>query len=119
MLDYEKASVVTYLFYFINWQSIHKINCMQRIKKILMREVFPAIALKLPSMQRFKRTINTQIRIAVWRAVYYMDIDWRKPAFWVCELQIRRLACVLRSLISTFLIRSDLNLLQTQFQISR
>ena len=44
--DYEKSSVVTYLFYFINRHSIHKRNCMQRIKKILMREVFPAIALK-------------------------------------------------------------------------
>ena len=47
MSDYEKSSLVTYPFYFINWQSIHKTNCMERIKKILMREVFPAIALKL------------------------------------------------------------------------
>ena len=44
--DYEKSSVVTYPFYFINRQSIHKTNCMQRIKNILMRKVFPAIALK-------------------------------------------------------------------------
>ena len=43
--DYEKSSVVTYPFYFINRQSVHKTYCMQRIKKILMREVFPAIAL--------------------------------------------------------------------------
>ena len=45
MSDYEKSSMVTYPFYFINRQSIHKTNCRQRIKKILMREVFPAIAL--------------------------------------------------------------------------
>ena len=45
MSDYEKSSAVTYPFYFINRQSIHKIHCMQRNKKILMREVFPAIAL--------------------------------------------------------------------------
>ena len=45
MWDYEKLSVVTYPFYFINWQSIHKTNCMQTIKKILMCEVLPAIAL--------------------------------------------------------------------------
>ena len=46
MSDYEKSSAVAYPFYFINRQSIHKTNCMQIIKKILMREVFPAIALK-------------------------------------------------------------------------
>ena len=46
MWYYEKSSVVTYPFYFINWQSIHKTSCMQRIKKILMWEVLPAIALK-------------------------------------------------------------------------
>ena len=46
MSDYEKSSAVTYPFYFINRQSIHKTNCMQRIKKILMRVVLPAIALK-------------------------------------------------------------------------
>ena len=45
MWDYEKLSVVTYLFYFINWQSILKPNCMQTIKPILMWEVLPAIAL--------------------------------------------------------------------------
>ena len=45
MWDYEKLSVVTYPFYFINWQSIHKTNCMQTIKMILMWEVLPAIAL--------------------------------------------------------------------------
>ena len=45
MSDYEKSSVVTYPFYFINRQYIPKTNCMQRIKKILMRELFPAIAL--------------------------------------------------------------------------
>ena len=44
MRDYEKLSVVTYPFYFINGQSIHKTNCMQTIKKILMWEVLPAIA---------------------------------------------------------------------------
>ena len=42
--EYEKLSLVTYPFYFINWQSIHETNCMQRIKKILMYG--PAIALK-------------------------------------------------------------------------
>ena len=46
MSYYAKSSVMTYPFYFINRQSIHKTNCMQRIKKILMRKVFPAIALK-------------------------------------------------------------------------
>ena len=46
MWYYEKLSVVTYPFYFINFQSIHKTNCMQTIKKILMWEVLPAIALK-------------------------------------------------------------------------
>ena len=45
MSDYEKSSEVTYPFYFINRQSMHKTNCMQVIKKILMQEVFPAIAL--------------------------------------------------------------------------
>ena len=45
MSDYEKSSAVTYAFYFINRQSIHKTNCMQKIKNILMREVFPTIAL--------------------------------------------------------------------------
>ena len=47
MSDYEKSSVVTYPFYFINRQSIHKTNCMQRIKKVLMWVVFPAIALNV------------------------------------------------------------------------
>ena len=47
MSDYEKSSVVTYPFYFVNRKSIHKKNCMQRIKRILMREVFPVIALKI------------------------------------------------------------------------
>ena len=46
MSDYEKSSKVTYPFYYINRQSIHNTNCMQRIKKILMQEVFSAIALK-------------------------------------------------------------------------
>ena len=46
MSDYEKSGSVTYPFYFINRQSIHKTNCVQRIKKILMREVFPTFALK-------------------------------------------------------------------------
>ena len=46
MSDHEKLRVVTYPFYFINRQSIHKINCIQRIKKILKGEVFLAIALK-------------------------------------------------------------------------
>ena len=45
MWDYEKLNVVTYPFYFINWQFIHKTNCMQTIKKILMWEALPAIAL--------------------------------------------------------------------------
>ena len=47
MSDYEKSSAVTYYFYFINRQSLHKTNCMQRIKKVLMLEVFTAIALKM------------------------------------------------------------------------
>ena len=54
MWDYEKLSVMTYMypFYFINWQSIHKANCMQTIKKMLIWEVLPAIALnKLPVWQ--------------------------------------------------------------------
>ena len=44
---YEKSSLVTYPFYFINRQPILKTNCLQIIKKILMREVFPAIARKI------------------------------------------------------------------------
>ena len=55
MSDYEKSSMVTYPFYFINRQSIHKTNCMQRIKKILMREVFPAIALNQDSAKEWDR----------------------------------------------------------------
>ena len=47
MWDYEKSSVVTYPFYFINWQPVHKTSCMQRIKKILIWEVLPTIALKI------------------------------------------------------------------------
>ena len=42
MWDYEKSSVVTYPFYIINCQSIHKTSCMQRIKKILMWKVYLA-----------------------------------------------------------------------------
>ena len=45
MWDYEKLSLVTYPLYYINWQSIHKTNCMRTIKKILMWEVLLAIAL--------------------------------------------------------------------------
>ena len=45
MWDYEKSSMVTYPFYLINWQALHKTSCMQRIKKILVWEVLPAIAL--------------------------------------------------------------------------
>ena len=59
MSDYEKSSMVTYPFYFINRQSIHKTNCMQRIKKILMREVFPAIALKSVGSQLASEVILT------------------------------------------------------------
>ena len=54
MSDYEKSSLVTYPFYFINLQSIHNEKCMQRIKKILMREVFPAIALKFKCAGKFR-----------------------------------------------------------------
>ena len=39
--------MVTYPFYSINRQSIHRIKGMQRIKKILMWEVLPAIALNI------------------------------------------------------------------------
>ena len=45
MWDYEKLSLVTYPLYYINWQSIHTTSCMRTIKKILMWEVLPAIAL--------------------------------------------------------------------------
>ena len=58
MSDYEKSSMVTNPFYFVNQQSIHNTNCMQRIKKILMREVFPAIALKYVSYLFFVRTLT-------------------------------------------------------------
>ena len=48
MSDYEKSSVATYPFYFINRQPIHKTNCIcNEIKKIVMREVIPAIALNI------------------------------------------------------------------------
>ena len=43
MCDYEKLSMVAYPFYFRNWQSIHKTNCMRSINKILMWEVLPII----------------------------------------------------------------------------
>ena len=39
-------------FYFINRQSIHKTNFMQRIKKILIREVFSAIALNVEGTEQ-------------------------------------------------------------------
>ena len=58
MWDYEKLSVVTYPFYFINWQSIHKANSMQTIKKMLMWEVLPAIALN---------------KFQVWQSVSYIS----------------------------------------------
>ena len=45
MWIYEKLSVVTYPFYFINWQPILKTKYLQTIKKILMWGVLPAIAL--------------------------------------------------------------------------
>ena len=47
MWDYEKLRLVPYPFYYINWQSIHKINCMQSNKKISMLEVLPTIALTI------------------------------------------------------------------------
>ena len=59
MSDYEKSSVLTYPFNFINRQSIHKTNCVQRIKKILMREVFPAIALKLMVRKYYNSTLKS------------------------------------------------------------
>ena len=46
MWDNEKLKEVTDPFYFINWQSVHKTNCMQRIKKILMWEELLTIVLK-------------------------------------------------------------------------
>ena len=45
MWENEKLSLVTYPLYNINWQSIHKTNCMRTSKKILMWEGLPAIAL--------------------------------------------------------------------------
>ena len=45
MSDYEKSSVVTYSFYFINRQSIHKTNRMQIIKKILCGKYFAQLLL--------------------------------------------------------------------------
>ena len=60
MSDYEKSSVVAYHFYFINRQSIHKTNCMQRLKKILMREVFPAIALNRINLDKLTFLINCE-----------------------------------------------------------
>ena len=41
--EYEKLSAVTYLLYFINWQSMHKTNIMQSIEKVSMWEVFSSI----------------------------------------------------------------------------
>ena len=52
MWDYEKLSLVTYPLYYINWLSIHKTNCMQTIKKILMWEVLPTIALNKLQVQQ-------------------------------------------------------------------
>ena len=61
--DYEKLSVVT-SFYFINWQSIHKTNYMQRIERILMWEVLPAIALNktvflIPNQNKYKNIFTS------------------------------------------------------------
>ena len=53
----EKSSVVIYPFYFINWQSIHKANCMQRIKKILIWELLPVIAFKTFTFERINNII--------------------------------------------------------------
>ena len=58
MWDYEKSNAMTYPFYFINWQSIHRTTCMQRIKKILMWEVLPATALKLVSLNHVNQMRN-------------------------------------------------------------
>ena len=57
MSDFEKSSAVTYPFYFINRQSMNKTNCMQRIKRILMPEVFPAIALKKTGIVPFNKNV--------------------------------------------------------------
>ena len=62
MWDYEKLSVVTYPFYFINWQSIHKTNCMQTIKKILMWEVLPAIAHNMLQVRQSVSRISHMVK---------------------------------------------------------
>ena len=78
MSDYEKSSAVTYPFYFINRQSMHKTICMQRIKKILMREVFPAIALKFNTRQNeIKKEKGS---VTVW-ALYAYFSDSQNAAF--------------------------------------
>ena len=74
MSDYEKSSVVIYPFYFINLQSIHKTNCMQRIKKILMREVIPAIALKTSVLYIFERPFYTGFTVR-----YFYKVITRHP----------------------------------------
>ena len=43
MRDYEKFTMVTYPFYFINRQSMHKTNCMQSFENISMWEEFSSI----------------------------------------------------------------------------
>ena len=73
MSDYEKLSAVTYPFYFINRQSIHKTNCMQRIKKILMREVFPAIALKAGSFVGTKAGLSHDVFFFLLCTCYEMN----------------------------------------------
>ena len=62
MWDYEKLSVVTYPFYFIKWQSIHKTNCMQTIKKTLMWELFPAIAHNMLQVQQSVSHISHMVK---------------------------------------------------------
>ena len=72
MSDYEKSSVVAYPFYFINRQPIHKTNCMQRIKKILMQEVFPAIALKMTV--KLKRVIVVEQTYMLHRVLVLIEL---------------------------------------------
>ena len=94
MWDYEKVSMVTYPFYFVNWQSIHKTNCMQSIKKISMWEVLPAIALKQFWMRAlwdtfvwnyFDYMTAFQEEMSFLKKVYTDNVHWTKLTF---ELKI-------------------------------
>ena len=57
--DFEKLSMVTYLFYFINWQSMHKTYRMQRLEHISIWEVFVCLIWFFTSQSTFVSHVGT------------------------------------------------------------